>query len=213
MTEPDFPLQALVVDDHAVVRAGLVGLLSSLRPGSEVDEAADLPEARAALAARPGTQLVMLDLHLPDQAPLAPLRALREEFPLLPVLMMSADEDPELAAQALREGAAGWVSKGSDRRGLLAAIELVLQGGCAVPGFLARASRPVEAETLTERQLEVLVELVEGRSNKDIARRLGLAEPTVKAHLVSIFRVLRVRNRAQAALAGREHLAALAKFR
>jgi DNA-binding NarL/FixJ family response regulator len=206
-------LQALVIDDHAVVRAGVAALLAAAHPGSEVLEADGLLEARELLATRPGTQLAVLDLHLPDLAPLAALRALRSEFPLLPVLMMSADEDAELAAQALREGAAGWVTKGADRRALLAAVEQVLAGGCAVPPFLARSSPQMTGETLTERQLEVLAELVEGRSNKDIARRLGLAEPTVKAHLVSIFRVLHARNRAQAALAGRAHLASLAKFR
>lgn len=208
-------LQALVIDDHPVVRAGLAALLASAHPESRVAGAADLAEALALLAAQPGLHLAVLDVHLGDAPPLAALRSLREQHPLLPVLMMSGDEDPLLAAQALREGAAGWVTKGSEPRALLAAVELVLQGGCAVPAFLARASRQPEAqpETLTERQLGVLAELVEGRSNKDIARRLGLAEPTVKAHLVTVFRVLRVSNRAQAALAGRAHLAGLAKLR
>ena len=97
-------------------------------------------------------------------------------------------------------------------RMLLAAVELVMQGGCYVPEFLRQRSAAVAEESLTERQLEVLAQLIKGRSNKEIARALGMAEPTVKGHLVTVFRVLRVRNRAEAVSAGQAHLRANGPF-
>ncbi len=206
-------LHLLVVDDHAVVRLGLVQLLERLREACEVSEAADLAQALAVLAARPDVSLVVLDLHLPGLPPLAALRELRRRHPLIPVAMISADTDPDLAACALREGAAGWLPKAADSRVLASALDLVLQGGVYVPPFLLRRDSAMAPETLTERQLDVLTQLVQGSSNKEIARALGMAEPTVKGHLVTIFRVLRVRNRAEAVVAGQAHLRALGGFR
>jgi DNA-binding NarL/FixJ family response regulator len=201
------PLQLLIVEDHAMVRAGLVQLLHTRRPAIQVAEATGLDEALARLRTRPGTGLVLLDVHLPGHAPLQALRALRIAWPLLPVLLMSGDDDPLLAARALEEGASGWVPKSADPETLLAAIALVQSGGCYLPPFL-RQPRAEAPERLTDRQLDVLQALVRGRSNKEIARELGMAEPTVKGHLVTIFRVLKVRNRSEAVLAGQAPLRA-----
>lgn len=197
--------QLLIVDDHAMVRTGLAQLVNALRPAADISEAADLAEALAALATRPETALVLLDVHLPGQPPLRALRALRTAHPLLPVLLMSGDDDPLLAGRAIEEGAAGWLPKVADSKTLLAAIDLVLAGGCYLPAFLRQRASP-PPERLTERQLDVLEALVRGRSNKEIARELGMAEPTVKGHLVTIFRVLKVRNRTEAVRAGQAPL-------
>jgi DNA-binding NarL/FixJ family response regulator len=205
------PLHLLVVDDHLVVRVGLAQLLRSLREGCEVSEAADLASAQAVLAARPDVALVVLDVHLPGLAPLQALHTLRGSHALVPVVLLSGDSDPDLAARALRAGAAGWLPKAADARVLLGALELVLAGGCYVPPFLLQPASAAP-EALTERQLDVLSELVHGRSNKEIARALGMAEPTVKGHLVTIFRVLRVRNRAEAVSAGQAHLRSRTRF-
>jgi DNA-binding NarL/FixJ family response regulator len=212
--QPPGSLHVLVIDDHTVVRAGIAQLLRGWRQGCEVSEAADLAQARLVLAARPDVGLVVLDVHLPGLPPLHALHALRHGHPLLPVLLLSADADPDLAAQALRDGAAGWLHKTADMRVLFGAIELVLDGGCYIPPMLMRRQPAAPAtETLTERQLAVLAELVRGRSNKEIARELGMAEPTVKGHLVTVFRVLRVRNRAEAVSAGQAHLRQRLGFR
>jgi DNA-binding NarL/FixJ family response regulator len=133
-------------------------------------------------------------------APLQLLREFRGAYPLLPVAMLSADTDPALAAEALRLGAAGYLPKGADTAQLANALGVVLDGGCYVPAFVAQRSREPSDETLSERQQAVLELLVEGHPNKEIARMLGLAEPTVKAHLVTIYRVLKVKNRTQAVL-------------
>lgn len=204
----DAPLHVLIVDDHAVVRAGLALLLRADRPACRVSEAHDRAEAMALLARHPDIALVVLDVHLPGELPLAALAALRSAHPLLPVLLLSADTDAALAARALREGAAGWLPKSADPRLLRSAVDLVLAGGCYVPPFLLQAPAVAPSPALTERQRAVLGELVRGRSNKEIARALGMAEPTVKGHLVTIFRLLGVRNRAEAVRAGPAHLAA-----
>jgi DNA-binding NarL/FixJ family response regulator len=200
-------LHLLVVDDHAVVRMGVAQLLRGLRGNCQVSEAADLEGAQAVLAARPDVALLVLDVHLPGQRPLQALHQIRRSHPLLPVALLSADTDPELASQALRAGACGWLPKSAEPRVLLGALELVLAGGCYVPPFLLhhRPAAPAQ-EALTERQLAVLGHLMQGRSNKEIARELGMAEPTVKGHLVTIFRVLRVRNRAEAVSVGQTRL-------
>jgi two-component system, NarL family, nitrate/nitrite response regulator NarL len=200
-------LHLLVIDDHAVVRLGLAGLLAELDEGCEVSEAASLPEALAALAARPDIALVLLDLHLDAgfgaaADPLRGLRELRRRHPLLPVAIVSGDPSPALASQALAEGASAWLPKSSDRRVFASALKVVLEGGSYVPPSLLPAARGAGAQGLTVRQLDVLEQLVRGLSNKEIARALGMAEPTVKSHLVTIFRLLRVRNRAEAVTAG-----------
>lgn len=206
------PPHLLIVDDHAVVRAGVAQLLRDLRPGCTVSQAADLAQAQAVLAARPDVALVVLDVHLPGQPPLQALHTLRRSHPLLPVALLSADSDPGLASQALLAGAAGWLPKSADARVMTLALDLVLSGGCYVPPFLLRQPAAPASELLTERQLAVLGQLIQGRSNKEIARTLSMAEPTVKGHLVTVFRVLRVRNRAEAVTAGQAHLRALRGF-
>jgi DNA-binding NarL/FixJ family response regulator len=200
-------LHLLVVDDHAVVRMGLAGLLAQLDQGCEVSEAANLNEALAVLAARPDVGLVLLDLHLDAGVggsgdPLRALRELRRRHPLLPVAVVSGDPSAALAAQALNEGASAWLPKSSEARVFASALRVVLEGGSYVPAGLLSASRQPGTQGLTPRQLDVLEQLVRGHSNKEIARSLGMAEPTVKAHLVTVFRVLGVRNRAEAVTAG-----------
>jgi DNA-binding NarL/FixJ family response regulator len=200
---------ALVVDDHAVVRMGVVQMLRQTEPTLRLAEASTLAEAEAALAGEAGSALVVLDVFLPDvpvDAPLEGLRRLRRRYPGVAVAMLSADSDAELAAQALREGAAGWLPKSADPRLFGAALALVLRGGCYVPPFLFGRDRSPAAEPLSPRQLDVLRCLVEGRSNKEIARDLALSESTVKTHLATIFRVLKVRNRTEAVVAGQARL-------
>ena len=206
---PSPPIHLLVVDDHAIVREGIHQLVQRQWPDSQVSQAGDLAQAHAVLAARPDVTLVLLDVHLPHSEPLQALRDLRQRHPMLPVAMLSADTDAAVALQALRLGAAGYLPKSADTHLLTRALQLVLDGNCYVPPFLVRPAAPTgTTETLTPRQRQVLACLVRGLTNKEIARELDLAEPTVKAHVVTIFRVLKVRNRAQAALAGQDFLSA-----
>jgi two-component system, NarL family, nitrate/nitrite response regulator NarL len=212
----------LLVDDHAVVREGMAQVLRRRWQDAVVDEAASLDEAEARIAADAPPDLALLDLHLPEpERPtivtsggvsaaglLDNLRRLRSAQPLVPVLVVSGLVDAELARACLQLGASGYLPKSAATMVMLRAIELVLDGGLYLPPFLASvATAPPPRSVLTPRQRDVLRCLVQGMANKEIARALTLAEPTVKAHLVSIFRILDVRNRAQAVLAGRDLLA------
>lgn len=202
--QPD-SLHILVVDDHAIVRDGVAQLVQGVRPGCQVSLASRLDEAETLIEACSDCGLVILDVHLPGLAhPLEGFRRLRARRPLLAMLLVSGDEDAQLARMALHEGAAGFVLKSSDTSVLANALRLVLDGGCYVPPNLVRAGALSTGplETMTPRQRDVLRQLINGKSNKEIARSLGMSEPTVKAHLVNIFRTLGARNRSQAVLAG-----------
>lgn len=217
------PLYFLLVDDHAVVREGMTRVLQRRWRDATVGEASSLAQAHGMLADGPPPDLVLLDLHLPEpdavavpsasaggtSALLENLRRLRHAQPLVPVLVVSGLTEPGLALSCLQLGASGYLAKSADSAVVVHAIELVLDGGMYLPPFLAGvpAAAPVRQPALTARQRDVLRCLVKGMANKEIARALDLAEPTVKAHLVTIFRALEVKNRAQAVLVGRDLLA------
>lgn len=211
----------LLVDDHAVVREGVARVLKRRWPSAVLRESPSLAQALQLLAAEPPPDLVLLDLHLPEIQPLASsratpgatglldnLRQLRVSQPLVPLLVFSGVVDAELAVACLQLGASGYLPKSADATLMVNAIELVLDGGLYLPPFLANAAIAAPPQpALTPRQRDVLRCLVQGMANKEIARALALAEPTVKAHLVGIFRILGVKNRAQAVLVGRDLLA------
>ncbi len=199
----------LIADDHALIRDGIRGQLRGL--GSEVTtvEARDWTETLAAAAAHPDLELALVDLRMPGKEGFAALAELLRTNPGLPVLVLSASEDVQDMRAVLRLGAMGYVSKSEPAAIMLGAIRLVLDGGMYVPPALAgpgfdgqvASHQPDPALGLTARQLEVLRLIVEGKSNKEIARALHLAHATVKVHLAAIFRALQVENRTQAAIA------------
>lgn len=148
------------------------------------------------------------------------LPPLRCEFPAIKVVIVSASEDPHEAQRCITAGASGFIPKSARTEVLAAALRLIDDGGIYLPSSLLRLSPATADEppgmlpraarravnttdnTLTPRELEVLRLLCEGHSNKDIARRLGIAEPTVRAHLAAVFRALGVVTRTQAAREG-----------
>lgn len=196
----------LIADDHSLIREGICGQLRGLSGETVIVQARDWTEALAAAAAHPDLGLALVDLHMPGEEGLAALAQLLRANPGLPVVVLSASENVEDMRAALRLGAMGYVSKSETAAVMLAAVRLVLDGGMYVPPALANLSADVHAAPgpapiLTERQLEVLRLIVEGKSNKEIARTLHLAHATVKVHLAAIFRALEVENRTQAAIA------------
>jgi len=207
-------MKLLVVDDHPVVREGLVALLRQAGPDTVIVQAGSAAEALQQIEANPDLDIVILDLVMPGTGGLPAIAAFGRIRPDLPVIILSSSEDPQDARRALAQGALGYVPKSASQHVLLSAIRLVLNGDRYVPPLIlnevantrpAQPSRRGEnGEILTERQIEVLRRLSVGQPNKIIALDLDLSEKTVKAHVTAIFKALDVVNRTQAAVAGRE---------
>jgi DNA-binding NarL/FixJ family response regulator len=210
-------MRILVCDDHAIFRAGLKAVLGELSSSAELLEAESVAQALALAKAHPDTDLVLLDLHLPGTDGRTGLRQLRSAQPALPVVIVSASDDPAEMRRVLEEGASGFIPKSSTSAELLAALRLVLSGGVYVPraalaaqapapgsGAARREQRRQRAGSLSARQIEVLSLMARGLTNREICGVLGIAEGTVKAHIAAIFETLEVSNRTEAAVAARE---------
>jgi DNA-binding NarL/FixJ family response regulator len=210
-------MKLLLADDHALFRQALRHILSELGPDTTIVDAESLGKALALAQEHADLDLVLLDLKMPDVQGIDSVYAFRERFPSLPIVVLSASEDCEDIEAVLDAGALGFVPKSSPAAVLLGALRLVLEGGVYLPPQLlnrvAPSPRPVMQQSnpslsghgrvdgLTERQLEVLRLLEQGKSNKEIARDLRLSEGTIKIHLAAVFRALNVRNRTEAVLA------------
>jgi DNA-binding NarL/FixJ family response regulator len=209
-----------VIEDHALVREGLMQALQTLADNGaavEVRGAGSADEALLALGDESyvgDLDLILLDLMLPGTGGLALLGALRRRYPGVPVLVLSALDDEETVRRALRSGAAGFVSKASATEVLLGAVREVLAGGRHVPARLddllsrrsTRQPRDIRQRFgLTAAQMRVLELLVEGKTNREISEVIGVTEGTVKIHVSAIFRALQVSNRSQAMLTAGRH--------
>jgi len=202
-------ISVLIVDDHPVVRQGLRALLA-VQDGIEVAGEAGDGDTALALAAEHAPEVILLDLKLPGLDGLAVLGALRERQCASRVLVLTSATDHASAAAAVRAGAAGVVYKDVDPDALVRAIRAVHDGHLlfapeAAGSLLRSASWSRGLEALTGREREVLAELAQGRSNREIARALHVSEKTVKAHVSSVLAKLGVQDRTQAALFAVRH--------
>ena len=210
-------MKFLVVDDHVLIREAMRGVITELESDATILEAETCRQAMSVIQQHADIALILLDLRLPDQDGFEALAQLRESYPAISVVMLSAFNDRDNVVKALDGGAVGFIPKTGSRDVLLSALRLILAGGiyippeilsrapnvAAAPGQPAAADRrPSPSELgLTERQLEVLALMMQGKSNKLICRALGLAEPTVKNHVSAILKALAVTNRTEAVLA------------
>jgi two-component system nitrate/nitrite response regulator NarL len=194
-------MKILIVDDHAMVRQALAALLERSAPGIEVVQAGDVAQALDLARRHADLDAVFLDLGLPGPGGMDALVELGRLRPALPVIVLTAAEDPDLARQAFAAGALGYVPKSATPETLLSALQLVMRGETYVPALVLRPAAPRDpaAWKLTGQQAEVLRLMGEGLSNKAIARRMGLSEKTVKAHVTGVFRALSVTGRREAA--------------
>lgn len=203
-------ISVLIVDDHPVVRRGLRVLLE-VQDGIEVAGEAGDGATALALAAEHAPDVILLDLKLPGMDGIAVLDELRARDSAARVLVLTSATEPASASLAVRSGAAGVLYKDVDPDALVRAIRSVHDGHLLLApeaaGSLVRSAGAAVAgiDALTSREREVLAELAKGRSNREIARALGVAEKTVKAHVSSVLAKLGVQDRTQAALLAVRH--------
>ena len=207
MSEPvaSGPITVLLVDDHAVVREGLRAFLSLQSDLSVVGEAADGTQA-VDLVRRLRPRVVLMDLVLPQRDGVDAIRQLRSAVPLARVLVLTSFVDDARVFAALQAGAAGYLLKDVQPEALAEAIREVDRGLPALhPQVAARlvqhAVEPAGLADFTPRERDVLRLLADGFANKEIARKLGISEKTVKTHVSNILPKLGVQDRTQAALA------------
>jgi two-component system NarL family response regulator len=196
------PIRILVVDDHHVVRSGLVASLGLEDDLSVVAEAGNAAEAVAQFRKhRP--DVVLMDLRLPGTNGIAAIGDLRRDWPDARVLMFTTFDGEEDIYRAMQAGARGYLLKSAPREELLSAIRAVAAGERHLPPALAqRLAGRVSAPDVTEREREVLQLIARGKANKEIAAALGISEETVKRHASNLFVKMGVADRAQATSEG-----------
>lgn len=204
-------MKILVIDDHTLIRQALQNMLHVLDSSAEVLESADCSTALALAEEQPDIDLILLDLHLPGMGGMDALTHFRQSHPAVPVVVLSGANDRQTVLTAIDHGAMGFIPKSSSNNVMLSALRLVLSGGVYLPTeILDHAGlAPVESARsntltelgLTDRQMEVLALLLQGKSNKLICRELGLAEGTVKIHVTAVLKALNVTSRTQAVIA------------
>jgi len=202
----------LVADDHPLFREALRGAVQRVLPDARLREAEDVDALYALVDAEPDADLLLLDLNMPGAQGFSALVHLRALHPELPIVMVSAREEPAVMRRALDHGAMGFIPKSADAATLGDAITRVLEGDRWAPAAADAAPAPSADEhdaarrvrDLTPQQFRVLQMLGEGLLNKQIAYELGVSEATIKAHMTAILRKLGASNRTQAVLvAGR----------
>jgi DNA-binding NarL/FixJ family response regulator len=201
-------IRVLLVDDHRLVRAGLTSLLRAAAGVEVVGEAADGAEALE-VAAQVEADVVLMDLSMPVMDGVTATRKLLAELPQLRVVVLTSFSDQARVRDALAAGAIGYVLKDCLPDELLAAVRAAAQGHSPLDprvagALLPAASSPVDE--LSDREVQVLRLATEGLANKQIGRKLGIAERTVKVHLGNVFRTIGVSDRTSAAMWARDHL-------
>ena len=210
-TGPNAPrIRVVIVDDHVVVRSGLEQFLATTDDIELVGTAANGIEALARVEEF-GPDVVLMDLSMPEMNGIDATRQIAELHPSSRVLVLTSFSDQTRILDALEAGADGYLLKHADPDDIAGAIRTVHAGGSPLDPKAARTLLESRrggrsAPQLTDREREVLLLVRDGLANKQIARRLGIAERTVKAHLTSVFQRLGVTDRTQAALWASEHL-------
>ena len=201
--------EILIADDHPLFRSALQQALTlGLGPDVRLVEAASIAELESCLTAKADWDLVLLDLNMPGAHGFSGLVLLRGQYPQVPVVMVSAQEDASVVARSREFGASGFIPKSSSLETIQQAVRQVLDGELWWPPQSAEAEAlSAEAKaasaglaSLTPQQFRVLTMVCDGLLNKQIAYELGVSEATIKAHVTAIFRKLGVRTRTQAAL-------------
>lgn len=204
-------MKILVIDDHVLIRQAMQGVLKKVRRDAVLLEAPNYKEAKDILAVQPDIDFILLDLNLPDSDGFSVFIELRERYPAIAIVVLSAEQNPAGVMKALELGARGYIPKSAHADVIPNALRLIFSGGIYVPPeILARSGirtnqnasegqRRLPSDLgLTDRQVEVLALLMQGKNNKTICRMLNLAEPTVKNHVTAILKALQATSRTEA---------------
>lgn len=202
-------IRLILVDDHEVVRLGLMSLMEDLDWVQVVDEVGTAQAAlRAVDAHRP--DVVVMDIRLPDESGIEACRKIVESWPETKVIMLTSYADDELIFKAIRAGASGYVLKQVGNQELIRALEAVRRGDALLDPAVTRRvlARMRESERqqqagafrdLSKRELQVLAQVAQGKSNPQIASQISLSEKTVRNHVSAILAKLGLENRVEAA--------------
>lgn len=200
--------ELLIADDHPLFREALRGLIAKLYPNAAIYETDSISSLYTLVEDRPNADLLLLDLNMPGAAGYNALVHLRSQHPLLPVVIVSAHEDPTLIRRAIDHGAMGFIPKSVDAKQLSTALQEILMGNTWIPESALQVP-PISQEEkqaadlikeLTPQQLRVLQMVSTGQLNKQIAHELDVSEATIKTHMTAILRKLGATNRTQAVL-------------
>ena len=202
-------MKILIADDHGLYREGLKSTVNRLIPQAEILEATNSVEVINQVEAHQDLALLLLDFYLADGGGLNLIKQLRNDYPLVPIAVLSGVEDPNIIRLVLAEGVNGFLTKSSSNTVLEHALKLVLAGGVFIPEQITcqqitNSGYTPSNDQLTPRQQQVLTLLSKGMSNKEIGTSLNLAEGTVKAHVAALLKSLGARNRTEAANKARE---------
>jgi two-component system NarL family response regulator len=198
--DSETPIRLLIVEDHHIVRQGLISLLQSV---SGLEVVAEAPDGRIAaeLYRRHLPDVVLMDLRMPVVSGVEAIQQLCREFPGAKVLVLTTFDGDEDVFRAMQAGARGYLLKGMEAQELITAIRRVHAGQSSLCSPVAQQlAYRMSTPELTPRELEVLETIVAGKSNREIASSLDVSEATVKTHLNSLFSKLDVVDRTQAAI-------------
>ena len=203
----------IVADDHPLFRTAIKEALEAEQGQTNFLEASSFESLQALVDEQKEVDLVLLDLHMPGVSGFAGLVYLCKRYPSVPVVIISANEDPVVIRRALEHGAAGFIPKSSSIDTITQAISAILMGEIWAPAARAESGAGRSASELelaermaqlTPQQFKVLMMMSQGLLNKQIAYELGVSEATIKAHVTAIMNKLGVTNRTQAVLAANQ---------
>jgi len=208
----------IIADDHPLFREALSQSVASALDNPQVINCGTFVELQRAMHEHHiDCDLVLLDLYMPGAVGFSALHYLGLKCPDIPIAMISANEDPETIALAVEYGASGFIPKSADIEIIISAITHILDGNVWLPRDIESQLSTLhennldfshKLKQLTPSQFRVLMMLVDGKKNKDIALEVSVTEATIKAHLTEIFKKLDVKNRTQAAMLASNHLGA-----
>jgi DNA-binding NarL/FixJ family response regulator len=200
MTPAKSPIRVLTVDDHPLMRAGIAAVLEGQPDIVVVAEASNGLEAIECFRVhRP--DVTLMDLQMPEMKGIDSITAIRGEFPSARIIVLTTYNGDVQALRAIKAGASGYMLKSMVRKELLDAIRAVHAGRRSIPPEIAsEIVEHVNADSLTERELQVLGQVAAGNANKEVAAQLGISEETVKAHMKSILAKLKANDRTHAVM-------------